>query len=86
MEAADGRVPVVAGTGPLDAREHRESASAERSGAAAAYDPPSWPELLAHYSAVADRISIPIMYYNIPSASGVSLTTDQLSELRRRAR
>ena len=47
------------------------------------YDALSWPELLAHYTAVAERISIPIMYYNIPSASGVTLTTDQLSQLRR---
>jgi 4-hydroxy-tetrahydrodipicolinate synthase len=93
VEAADGRVPVVAGTGALSTRETIElSEHAERSGAAAVmvvppfYDPPSWPELLAHYAAVADRISVPIMYYNIPSASGVTLTTDQLSELRRQAR
>jgi dihydrodipicolinate synthase/N-acetylneuraminate lyase len=45
------------------------------------YDALSWPELLAHYTAVADAIAIPIMYYNLPSASGVRLTADQLREL-----
>jgi hypothetical protein len=30
---------------------------------------------------VADRIAIPIMYYNLPSASGVRLTPAQLAEL-----
>jgi dihydrodipicolinate synthase/N-acetylneuraminate lyase len=45
------------------------------------YDALSWPELLAHYTAVADAIEIPIMYYNLPSASGVELTSAQLREL-----
>ena len=45
------------------------------------YDAPSWRELLAHYTAVADAISIPIMYYNLPSASGVRLSAEQLREL-----
>src|SRR5918999_1358551 len=58
VEAATGRVPVVAGTDAL-----------------------SWRELLAHYTAVADAIDIPIMYYNLPSASGVKLTAAQLREL-----
>jgi dihydrodipicolinate synthase/N-acetylneuraminate lyase len=45
------------------------------------YDALSWRELLAHYTAVADAIDIPIMYYNLPSASGVRLTAAQLREL-----
>ena len=90
VEAAAGRVPVVAGTGALSTRETVElSVHAERSGAAAVMVVPpfygglSWRELVAHYAAVAERISIPIMYYNIPAASGVTLDTEQLSELRR---
>jgi 4-hydroxy-tetrahydrodipicolinate synthase len=90
VAAAAARVPVVAGTGALSTRETIElSRHAERSGAAAVmivppfYDPLSWRELLAHYAAVAEQISIPIMYYNLPSASGVSLDAGQLRELRR---
>ena len=45
------------------------------------YDALSWRELRAHYTAVANMIGIPIMYYNLPSASGVTLTAEQLREL-----
>jgi 4-hydroxy-tetrahydrodipicolinate synthase len=90
VAAAAGRVPVVAGTGALSTRETIElSVHAERSGAAAVmivppfYDPIGWRELIAHYAAVAEQISIPIMYYNLPSASGVTLDAGQLRELRR---
>jgi 4-hydroxy-tetrahydrodipicolinate synthase len=86
--ATAGRVPVVAGTGALSTRETVElSVHAEQSGAAAVmivppfYAPLSWRELLAHYTAVADAIDIPIMYYNLPSASGTKLTAAQLGEL-----
>jgi 4-hydroxy-tetrahydrodipicolinate synthase len=90
VAAAAGRVPVVAGTGALSTRDTVElSVHAERSGAAAVmvvppfYDPLSWRELLAHYAAIAEEISIPIMYYNLPGASGVTLDAEQLRELRR---
>ncbi len=93
VEAAAGRVPVVAGTGALSTAETIElSVHAERAGATAVmvvppfYDALSWRELLAHYTAVAERISIPIMYYNLPSASGVTLDAEQFRELRRVAR
>src|ERR671919_403518 len=86
--AAAERAPVVAGTGALSTRETIElSVHAEQAGAAAVmivppfYDALSWRELLAHYTAVADAIDIPIMYYNLPSASGVKLTATQLGEL-----
>jgi 4-hydroxy-tetrahydrodipicolinate synthase len=88
VDAAAGRVPVVAGTGALSTRETVElSRHAERAGAAAVmvvppfYDALSWRELLAHYTAVAEAIDIPIMYYNLPGASGVRLTAAQLREL-----
>src|ERR671925_2339457 len=89
VAVAAGRAPVVPGTGALSTRETVElSVHAEQSGAAAVmvvppfYDALSWRELLAHYTAVAERISIPIMYYNLPSASGVTLTLEQFRELR----
>src|ERR671930_1636155 len=88
VEAAAGRVPVVAGTGALSTRETVElSVHAEQTGAAAVmivppfYEALSWRELLAHYQAVAGAITIPIMYYNLPGVSGVKLTSAQLAEL-----
>ena len=88
VRAAAGRVPVVAGTGALSTRETVAlSVHAEQAGADAVmivppfYDPLPWRELLVHYTAVADAIAIPVMYYNLPSASGVTLTAAQLAEL-----
>jgi 4-hydroxy-tetrahydrodipicolinate synthase len=93
VKAAAGRVPVVAGTGALSTRDTIElSVHAERAGAAAVmivppfYEALGWRELLTHYTAVAQAISIPIMYYNLPSAAGVTLEPHQLRELRRVAR
>jgi 4-hydroxy-tetrahydrodipicolinate synthase len=90
VAAAAGRVPVVAGTGALSTAETIElSVHAERAGAGAVmvvppfYGPLLWDELVAHFAAVSDRISIPIMYYNLPSATGVSLTAERLAELKR---
>jgi 4-hydroxy-tetrahydrodipicolinate synthase len=89
VQAAAGRVPVVAGSGALSTRETVDlSVHAEQAGAAAVmivppfYDALSWRELLGHYSAVADAIAIPVMYYNLPSASGVKLTAAQFRELQ----
>jgi 4-hydroxy-tetrahydrodipicolinate synthase len=88
VQAAGGRVPVVAGTGALSTRDTVElSVHAERAGAAAVmivppfYEALSWRELRTHYEAVADAIGIPIMYYNLPSATGVRLSAEQLGEL-----
>ena len=81
VEAAAGRVPVVAGTGALSTRETVElSLHAEHAGATAVmvvppfYEALGWHELLAHYTAVAEAISIPIMYYN-PRAPRASSST-----------
>ena len=64
IEAAAGRVPTVAATGALTTAETVElSVHAERAGAAGVmivppfYGAPTWPELLAHLSAVADRVA-----------------------------
>lgn len=89
IAAAGGRVPTVAATGALSTAETIDlSVHAESVGAAAVmivppfYTPLAWPEVVAHFVAVADRISIPIMYYNLPSATGVTLSVERLRELR----
>lgn len=91
VEAAAGRVPVVAGTGALSTAETIElTRDAKDAGADAVmivppfYDAPDFDALVAHYSAVTEAVDIPIMYYNIPAASGVELTAEQLGELGRR--
>jgi dihydrodipicolinate synthase/N-acetylneuraminate lyase len=84
VRAADGRVPVVAGTAALSTAETVAlSVHAEQAGAAAVmiippfYDVPTWRELKAHFQAVADAISIPVMYYNLPGVSSFAQTLIQ---------
>ncbi|MEU6145609.1 dihydrodipicolinate synthase family protein [Streptomyces sp. NPDC047081] len=90
VEAAAGRVPVVSGTGALSTADTVElSVHAEKAGAAAVmvvppfYDAPSFDELLGFFGAVSDAVDIPIMYYNIPSATGVNLAPEELAKLAR---
>jgi dihydrodipicolinate synthase/N-acetylneuraminate lyase len=81
-------------TEPHRRAEHRGDGGVEqaRAGAAAVmvvppfYDAPSWDELLAHLGAVSDAIDVPIMYHNIPSATGVNLSPEQFGELGRKTR
>jgi dihydrodipicolinate synthase/N-acetylneuraminate lyase len=88
VAAADGRVPVVAGIGALSTAGAIELAQhAERVGADAImlvppfYDPLSFEALKAFLSDVAGAISLPIVYYNVPGATGIRLTADQIAEL-----
>jgi dihydrodipicolinate synthase/N-acetylneuraminate lyase len=61
---------------------------AEEAGAAAVmvappfYEPLSWRELFAHFAALAEAVTIPVMYYNLPVATGIRLTAAQLRELQ----
>lgn len=88
VEAAAGRVPVAPHTGALTAREAIElSKHAQDAGASAVmaiapfYEPLPWPDIKHYYSQLANAIDIPIIVYNLPAATGVCLTGEQLKEL-----
>ena len=88
LEAAAGALPVVPHTGSLTTDETVElSRHAESAGAAAVmvvppyYEPPVWEDLVDHYETVAGAIGIPVMVYNVPSASGVRMTVERVDEL-----
>lgn len=88
VKAASGRVPVIASTGALSTSETVElSVHAAEAGAAALmvvppfYDAPDMPQLHDHLKAVHDASNLPIVYYNIPAATGVNLTAEQIAEL-----
>jgi len=77
IDAARGRVPVIPHTGAMATREVVElSRHAQRTGAAGVmivppyYEPLGEDEVRAHYAEVAAAADLPIMLYNIPSASG----------------
>lgn len=88
VKAADGRVPVIASTGALSTAETVElSRHAAEVGAAALmivppfYDAPTLDQVKAHLAAVHQASGLPIVYYNIPAATGVSLTAAEIASL-----
>ena len=88
LEAAGGRVPVVAGTNAGSTRDVVAfSREAEELGCAAVmlappyYSLPRLDELRAHIKAVNDAIGIPIMRYNYPGRTGVDMTPEFIEQL-----
>jgi 4-hydroxy-tetrahydrodipicolinate synthase len=88
LEAAAGRVPVVAGTNAGSTRDVISySRQAERLGcagvmlAAPYYSLPKPDELFAHFRAVNDSIGIPIILYNYPGRTGVDMPPDFIERL-----
>ncbi len=88
IETADGRVPVVPQTGACSTAEaialskHAETAGAHAIMVVAPYyEPFSIGEIKSYYKDVAASVSIPVMAYNLPAATGVNLTPQILGEL-----
>ena len=88
IATAAGRVPVLIGTGAEDTREAvRLSRRAQDMGADGVmiippfYSTPTSDELVAHYTMIAESISIPIMVYNNPATANVDLTPDILARI-----
>ncbi|TDI55345.1 MAG: 4-hydroxy-tetrahydrodipicolinate synthase [Alphaproteobacteria bacterium] len=88
IEVAGKRVPVIAGAGSNNTREAVELAShAEAAGADAVlvvtpyYNKPSQQGLYAHFRAVAEAISIPLIIYNIPPRSIVDMSVATMKRL-----
>jgi 4-hydroxy-tetrahydrodipicolinate synthase len=90
IEAARGRLKVVAGTGSNSTAEAIElTQHAELAGAAGAlvvnpyYNKPTQEGLYRHFRAVAESVAIPILVYNIQSRTAVNVDTATLAHLTR---
>jgi 4-hydroxy-tetrahydrodipicolinate synthase len=90
IDQAAGRVPVVAQTGAVSTAEAVElSRHAQAAGAsvlmvvAPYYEPLTLAETLHYLRTVADAVDIPIMLYNLPSATGVNLSPATVGQLAR---
>ena len=90
IEAARGRLKVVAGTGSNSTAEAIDlTRHAERVGAAGAlivnpyYNRPTQEGLYRHFRAVAESVAIPILIYNIQSRTAVNVETGTLERLVR---
>lgn len=80
VEKTAGRIPVIAGTGSNDTKYAVElSKIAQEKGADGLllvtpyYNKASQKGLIAHFTAIADAVDIPIILYNIPGRTGVSI-------------
>ncbi len=88
VEAAKGRVPVLAGTGSnatdeaISLTRHAKEAGAD--GALVVtpyYNKPTQEGLFKHYKAIHDAVDIPIMIYNIPGRCVVDMSVETMARL-----
>jgi 4-hydroxy-tetrahydrodipicolinate synthase len=92
VKTVNKRVPVIAGTGANSTDETIEiTEQAKKSGADAAllvapyYNKPTQEGLFRHYKAVAEKVDIPIVLYNVPGRTAVNIlpaTVARLAEIR----
>lgn len=87
-KVAAGRVPIIAGTGSNDTVYSVELCDDAASVGADAflmvtpyYNKTSQAGLVAHYNYIADRVSKPIILYNVPSRTGVNIKPETYREL-----
>ena len=88
IRAADGRVPVIAGTGSNNTKEAIVlTRYARKAGADAAlvitpyYNKPTQKGLVAHFTAVAESADIPVILYNVPGRTGVNMAPETVARL-----
>ncbi|NLO14957.1 MAG: 4-hydroxy-tetrahydrodipicolinate synthase [Clostridiales bacterium] len=83
-----GRVPVIAGTGGNNTADViRRAHKARELGAAAQlcvtpyYNKTTQRGLIAHYTAIAEDGSLPVIIYNVPARTGLSVTAETMAVL-----
>jgi len=88
IKRAAGRVPVIAGTGSNDTRECVAlSIRAEELGADGLlvvtpyYNKTTQAGMIAHFTAVADAVSLPIIIYNVPVRTGLNMLPATMAAL-----
>jgi 4-hydroxy-tetrahydrodipicolinate synthase len=85
---ADGKVPVIAGTGSNSTAEAVEyTEHAKQAGADAAlvvvpyYNKPTQEGIYAHFKAIAEAVDIPIFVYNVPGRTVANISVETLARL-----
>ncbi|HEY8612610.1 MAG TPA: 4-hydroxy-tetrahydrodipicolinate synthase [Roseomonas sp.] len=90
IEAAGGRVPVIAGAGSNSTAEAVAlTRHAKKAGADAAlvvtpyYNKPTQEGMYLHFKTIADSVDLPIIIYNIPPRSVVDMSVETMARLAR---
>jgi 4-hydroxy-tetrahydrodipicolinate synthase len=85
IRQADGRVPVVVGAGTNNTAESiRFAREAHAAGADALlvvgpyYNKPTGAGVIAHVSAIAEAVDLPIVVYNVPGRTGSNITAETM--------
>lgn len=88
VDHVKGRVPVIAGTGSNETSyavalsQYAESVGADALLVVTPYyNKCTQKGLIAHYTAIADAVNIPIILYDVPSRTGVAIATSTYVEL-----
>ena len=88
IEAAAGRIPVIAGTGSNNTSEavsmtrHAKETGADGSLIITPYyNKPTQQGIYEHYKAILEEVNIPIIVYNVPSRTGVSISAETVARL-----
>jgi 4-hydroxy-tetrahydrodipicolinate synthase len=88
VEAAAGRVPVIAGAGSNSTAHAIELAKGSKAAGADAvlvvapyYNRPSQDGLFAHFKAINDAVDIPIVVYNVPSRTVVDISVETMGRI-----
>ncbi len=89
-EVVNGRIPVIAGAGSNSTKEAIHlSQEAEKAGADGLllvtpyYNKATQNGLIAHYTAIAESVKLPILLYHIPGRTGVTMTPATIVKLCR---
>ncbi|HET9658758.1 MAG TPA: 4-hydroxy-tetrahydrodipicolinate synthase [Thermomicrobiales bacterium] len=90
IDQTAGRVPVIAGTGTNNTRVTIERTHhALHAGATAAlvvvpyYNKPTQEGLIAHYTAIAEAVDLPLVLYNVPGRTGITMNAQTTIALSR---
>jgi 4-hydroxy-tetrahydrodipicolinate synthase len=88
VEAAKGRIPVIAGTGSnstaeaIDFTRHAKSAGADAALIVCPYyNRPTQEGLYRHFQAIHDAVELPIIIYNIPIRTAVDMSVATMARL-----
>ena len=88
IEAAKGRVPVMAGAGSnstaeaIDFAQHAKKAGADGILVVTPYyNKPTQEGMFLHFTAIADAVDIPLFIYNIPPRSVIDMTPETMGRL-----